>query len=155
VLEGVWSLNKAILHCAVDLLSRREHSYKEIMQKLKLREHDEDEIIPVLEYLITKDYLSEERFAECLFRTRMNKGYGWRSIKSELSQKGVCSSIIVELNKNQQIDWYLQAELAYNKRFGESDIKDQKDKAKRIRFMQYRGFSSDEIMPLIKSSRCI
>ncbi len=148
-------MNKAILHCAVDLLSRREHSYKELFNKLKLREHSEDEISPVLEYLIEKDYLSEERFAESLFRTRMNKGYGWRSIKSELSQKGVCSSIIHELNKNQQIDWYLQAELAYNKRFGENDIKDQKEKAKRIRFMQYRGFSSDEIMPLIKSERYI
>jgi len=155
VFKGYSSLNKAILHCSVDLLSRREHSYKELMNKLKLREHSENEITPVLEYLIEKDYLSEERFAECLFRTRMNKGYGWRSIKSELAQKGVCSSIIIELNKNQQIDWYLQAELAYNKRFGESDIKDQKDKAKRIRFMQYRGFSSDEIMPLVKSSRYV
>jgi regulatory protein len=145
-------LNKAILHCAVDLLSRREHSYKELLQKLKLREHSESEIIPVLEYLIEKNYLSEERFAESLFRTRMNKGYGWRFIKSELAQKGVCSSITCQLNKNQQIDWYLQAELAYNKRFGESTIKDQKDKAKRIRFMQYRGFSTDEIMVLVKSS---
>ena len=40
--------------------------------------------------------------------------------------KYVHSSIIKELNKNQQIDWYLQAELAYNKRFGESGYKDQK-----------------------------
>ncbi|MBA6364078.1 RecX family transcriptional regulator, partial [Colwellia sp. BRX8-8] len=69
---------------------------------------------------------------------------------NELEQKGVCDTIIVELSKNQQIDWYLQAELAYNKRFGESTIKDQKDKLKRIRFMQSRGFSSDEIMILIK-----
>jgi len=146
-------LDKTILHCAVDLLSRREHSYKELLQKLKLRDHCEEAITPVLEYLIEKDYLSEERFAESLVRNRMNKGYGWRFIKNELAQKGVCSSIILEQNKNQQIDWYLQAELAYNKRFGECDIKDQKDKAKRIRFMQYRGFSSDEIMPLIKSIR--
>ena len=112
-------------------------------------------IVPVLEYLIEKNYLSEQRFVESLFRTRINKGYGWRFIKSELAEKGVCSSIIIELNKNQQIDWYLQAELAYNKRFGESEIKDQKDQAKRIRFMQYRGFSSDETMPLNKSIRYI
>jgi regulatory protein len=146
-------LNKAILHCSVGFLSRREHSYKELMHKLKLREYSEDEITSVLEYLIEKGYLSDERFAESLFRTRMNKGYGWRSIESELDEKGVCSSIILELSKNQQIDWYLQAELAYNNRFGATDIKDQKDKAKRIRFMQYRGFSSDEIMPLMKPSK--
>ncbi|NQZ24673.1 MAG: regulatory protein RecX [Colwellia sp.] len=111
--------------------------------------------MPVLEYLIEKNYLSEQRFEESQLRTRINKGYGWRFIKSELAEKGVCSSIIIELNKNQQIYWYLQAELAYNKRFGESEIKDQKDQAKRIRFMQYRGLSSDEPMPLNKSIRYI
>jgi regulatory protein len=74
----------------------------------------------------------------------MNKVYDWCYIKSELAGKGVCSSIIGKQNKNQQIDWYLQAELAYNKRFGESDIKDQKDKVKGILFIQYRGFSFDE-----------
>lgn len=72
--------------------------------------------------------MSEQGFAERLFGTRVNKGYGWLYIRNESAQKGVCHSIIVELNKNQQIDWYLQAELAYNKRFGESTIKDQKEK---------------------------
>jgi regulatory protein len=85
----------------------------------------------------------------------MNKGYGWLYISNELEQKGVCDTIIDEVNKNQQIDWYLQAELAYNKRFGESTIKDQKDTTKRIRFMQRRGFSSNEITPLIKYTRYI
>jgi regulatory protein len=153
VFKGNYSLNKAILHCSVDILSRREHSYQELMEKLKLREYSEDEITPVVEYLIEKNYLSEQRFSECFFGSRLNKGYGWLYISNELAQKGVCDSIIVELNKNQQIDWYLQAELAYNKRFGASTIKDQKDKIKRIRFMQYRGFSPDEIMPLIKDTR--
>ncbi len=66
-------------------------------------------------------------------------------LKVNWQKKGVCRSIIIELNKNHQIDWYLQAELAYNKRFGESGSKDQKNKAKRIRFMQYRVLSFDEI----------
>ncbi|MBA6230782.1 MULTISPECIES: RecX family transcriptional regulator [unclassified Colwellia] len=35
----------------------------------------------------------------------------------------------------------------------QKDPKDQKDKIKRIRFMQYRGFSPDEIIPLIKDTR--
>jgi regulatory protein len=38
------------------------------------------------------------------------------------------SIILIELSKNQQIDWYLQAELAYNKRFGDIEFKDPKDK---------------------------
>ena len=51
--------------------------------------------------------------------------------------------------KNIEIDWYLQAELAYNKRFGTRYIKDQKDKAKRMRFLQYRGFTMDEINEVV------
>ena len=43
--------------------------------------------------------------------------------------------ILIELSKNQQIDWYLQAELAYNKRFGDIEFKDPKDKVQRIRFI--------------------
>lgn len=142
-------MNKAILHSAIGLLSRREHSVKELVQKLKLRKFEVEEIDTVIEYLLEEDYLSNERFAESVFRTRVNKGYGWLYIKNELAQKGVQSSTINELYNNSEIDWYLHAELAYNKRFGAYDIADQKDKAKRVRFLQGRGFSTDEIFAVL------
>lgn len=65
--------------------------------------------------------------------------------------KGGSGEIVQKLLRNHEIDWYLQAELAYNKRFGASLIKDQNDKAKRMRFMQPRGFSTDEIMTLLNA----
>jgi len=161
-------MKKEILHRAVDLLSRREHSHKELHQKLIKKDFDSVDIYPVLDYLIEKDYLSDERFAESIFRVRVDRGFGWLSIKNELSQKGVCSTIINELNKNDEIDWYLQAELAYNKRFNtpldeyfnfkESQSHSSKDKAyqlavkekaKRMRFLQYRGFSPDQIITVL------
>jgi len=142
-------LNKRILHSAIGLLSRREHSAKEITQKLLLRKFDLDEIPPVIEFLIEQNYLSHDRFAESIFRTRVNRGYGWLFIENELNKKGVSSSIIMQLKNNQQIDWYLQAELAYNKRFGTAAIIDQKDKAKRVRFLQSRGFTTDEIFSIL------
>lgn len=71
------------------------------------------------------------------------------TLKNALKLQGVNHEIITELNKNDEIDWYLQAELAYNKRFGTNTISDQKDKAKRIRFLQYRGFSTDQIMAVL------
>lgn len=142
-------MNKSILHSAIGLLSRREHSTKELTQKLLLRKFEQEEITPVIEYLIEENYLSHERFAESVFRTRVNRGYGWLYIKNELAQKGISSSLISQLKNNQQIDWYLQAELAYNKRFGTTAVIDQKDKAKRARFLQSRGFSSDEIFAIL------
>ncbi len=144
------------LHCGVGLLARREHSEFELRQKLSSREFDSDDIDTAIERLLDKDYLSDTRFAQSTCRYRVNRGYGWRYIANELKQKGVCSLIIQQLQKNCEIDWYLQAELAYNKRFGELGEKDpqarQKEKAKRIRFLQYRGFSTDEIFALINDN---
>jgi len=141
------------LHCGVGLLARREHSEFELRQKLSTREFALDDIEVAIERLLEKDYLSDTRFAVSTCRYRTNRGYGWRYIVNELKQKGVCSTIIQQLHKNCGIDWYLQAELAYNKRFGEYEVKPhlvtQKEKAKRIRFLQYRGFSTDEIFAII------
>ncbi len=69
---------------------------------------------------------------------------------NELEQKGVSTTIIQNLRESCEIDWYLQAELAYNKRFAIKDSADlclddsldkktkqkliEKDKAKKVRF---------------------
>lgn len=147
------SVKQTALHCGVALLARREHSEFELRQKLHIREFDGDEIEGAIARLLEKDYLSDVRFAQSTCRYRANRGYGWRYIANELKQKGVCSTIIQQLQKNCEIDWYLQAELAYNKRFGESwenkPQVDQKQQTKSIRFLQYRGFSTDEILAIV------
>jgi regulatory protein len=159
-------LKQTVLHCAVGLLARREHSQIELIDKLKRREFLADEIDEAIEQLLEKKYLSDERFAISRCNYRVNRGYGWLYIANELKQKGVSATIIQNLRENCEIDWYLQAELAYNKRFGikdsvEVDFEEslnkktkqkliQKDKAKKIRFLQYRGFSTDEIMTVIE-----
>lgn len=142
-------MNKEILHKAIDFLSRRDHSKQELYNKLLKKEFDNDEIIVVLDFLQAKNYFNDLNFAEMILRSRVSKGYGWRYIVQELQQKGVSREVVSQLQENHEIDWYYQAELAYNKRFANAEIKDQKDKAKRIRFLQYRGFSTDEIFALI------
>ena len=112
---------------------------------------------------MTKNYLSDERFASSRCRYQAKRGYGWIFIVNELKQKGVCATIIQNLRESCEIDWYLQAELAYNKRFGINSCSAnnggnaldkriaQKEQAKKIRFLQYRGFSIDEIMAVLET----
>ena len=138
-------MNKEALHSAIQLLSRREHSNKELTQKLLAREFPQDDLAEIIDYLLVKNYLSDDRFAESVIRNRVAKGYGWRYIKNELTQKGVEHASIQLALQEQDIDWYELAQQAYQKKFGQAPIKDQKDKAKRIRFLQYRGFSHEEI----------
>ncbi len=145
-------MKQTALHCAVGLLARRDHSQVELQQKLKQREFTVQDIDLAIEHLLSKNYLCDDRFAQSICRYRSNRGFGWQYIANELKQKGVSSTIIQQLHKNCEIDWYLQAELAYNKRFGIKTIEDKKDRAKRIRFLQYRGFSVDEILTALNVS---
>lgn len=138
-----------ILQTAINYLSYREQSCKELIYKLQTKGFAITDILPVIDHLQQKNYQSDQRYAESIIRNRVNKGYGVLYIKQALSQQGIANSIIEQELKNQQIDWYLQAELAYNKRFAGAVIKDNKDRAKRIRFMQSRGFSHEHIFTLI------
>ncbi len=147
-------MDKALLHSAIDLLSRREHSIAELTNKLRQRSYQTDDIEQVITFLQENNYLSEQRFAESVFRSRINKGYGKRYIVAELQQKGVASHVISEAEEQAEVDWYQQAEQCYRKKFANSKIEDQKDKAKRIRFLQYRGFSTDEIFAVLNIDEC-
>ena len=156
-------MKQTALHCAVGLLARRELSETELIQKLMLREFPQADIDAAISIMLEKNYLSNERFASSRCRYQANRGYGWNHIANELKQKGVCITIIQHLRESCEIDWYLQAEIAYNKRFGikniivsnDDEVLDkkatQKEQAKKIRFLQYRGFSSDEIFAVIEN----
>ncbi len=140
-----------VLQAAINYLSYREHASKELIDKLQHKGFAASDIAEVIAHLQEKNYQSDQRYAECIIRNRVNKGYGPLYIAQALRQQGITSSVIEQEIKNQQIDWYLQAELAYNKRFADVVIKDNKDRAKRIRFMQNRGFSTEQIFTLLSS----
>ncbi|WOH37357.1 regulatory protein RecX [Thalassotalea fonticola] len=145
-------IKKDVKKAAYSLLARREHSQKELMQKLKLREFNSDDIQIVLDALSEQDIQSDLRFGESMFRLRIAKGYGWIYIAAELKQKGLTSDTIAAVYASQHVDWFLQAEIAYQKRFDNTEIIDQKDKAKRVRFLQYRGYSFEQINTVLNLS---
>ena len=103
-------------------------------------------------FLIAENYQSEIRAAECFFRNRVSRGYGWLYIKNELKQKGIASDIAYSIEQEQNINWFEQVQTTYVKKFAQTPITDQKEKAKRMRFLQYRGFSMDEIMSVLNTT---
>ena len=145
-------MNKDILHQAIGLLSRREHTLKELRQKLTQRDHELSGINEVLAFLVAENYQSEIRAAESIFRNRVSRGYGWLYIKNELKQKGVPSEIYTAVYQEQDVDWFQQITETYSKKFADTEVSDQKDKAKRMRFLQYRGFSIDEILSILNAN---
>ena len=135
---------------AVRLLSRRDHSVFELERKLKLREFPQDEIDIALEDLVKRDYLSDQRFSEAYIYIRQKKGFGPLRIGVELNERGVGERIYQNFLRQSSEDWMDTLERAYQTKYRGSPIKDFQEKAKRIRFLQYRGFTLDNIHKVVK-----
>ncbi len=135
---------------AVRLLSRREHSAFEISEKLRKRDFDEAEISTAIAELQQGDWLSDERFAEAYIRMRQQKGFGPIRIAMELNERGVKESIVENYLPAVDEDWQEILLRQYQKKYRNQPMADYADKAKRIRFLQYRGFPLDAIYRLLK-----
>ena len=134
---------------AVKLLSRREHSALEIRDKLLKRDFEEEEIAQAISELQQGDWLSDERFAEAYIRMRQQKGFGPIRIAIELNERGVDESIVDSYLHAGDENWLQTLTQQYSKKYKNKAIEDYNDKAKRIRFLQYRGFSLDMIYRVI------
>jgi regulatory protein len=130
---------------AVSYLARREHSALELRRKLEKAGFDPADIEHVLSQLQQADLQSDERFSESYVRSRINRGYGKTRIRMELQERGVADELITDSLQQAEVDWFALAAEVRSKRFGEQDPEDFKSRAKQLRFLQYRGFSHDEI----------
>lgn len=136
---------KDIEQKALDLLSLREHSRQELTRKLLKRKFELADIDVVLDKLMERKFLSEERFTEAYINSRMKKGYGPLRIEQELQERGVNGAIIGRTFETMDCDWYAQAVDVRRKKFGEGRVDDYKEKAKQMRFLQYRGFDQEQL----------
>ncbi|MFO7581608.1 regulatory protein RecX [Guyparkeria sp.] len=141
---------------SVGLLARREHSARELAAKLRSRGFVAEVIEPVLERLATERLQSDERFVEAYLRQRSEKGYGPQRIAAELGERGIDDSLISagfrQAEAEGEIDWFARAEAVYARKFGGRPIEDIKERAKRMRFMQYRGFTHEQIAAAVNSN---
>lgn len=162
---------------AMDLLARREHSRQELLVKLSRRFPSETVVSEsILDDLEMDGMLSDQRFAEAFVSSRKRRGYGPARIRRELMERGVHRDLIDQEVSSEAHDWYTVVEEVWSRRFGskalqaehsvsEDDLesdrpvtsqerliesqKRQKRIAKQIRFLQYRGFSSDHIQSIM------
>ncbi|MEM7565176.1 MAG: regulatory protein RecX [Pseudomonadota bacterium] len=135
---------------AMDLLARREHSEKELRQKLKTREFDTDEIETALQKLIEDGLLSDERFAESYVNHRVNAGLGPMKIRFELRQKGINDALAETCLSAFSGQWNSLMRETRERKFGKSIPDDYKDQMKQARFLQNRGFSPESVMRLFR-----
>ncbi len=130
---------------AMNFLARREHSVHELTTKLVKAEFDCDDIQNIIARLTEQDLQSDQRFAENYTRYRSNRGFGSQKIRQELKERGVDVELINDALEQQNIDWFAIAVMVRHKRFGEQSPDEFKEQAKQQRFLQYRGFTHEQI----------
>jgi regulatory protein len=138
-----------VRRAAMDLLARREHSFRELQTKLVQRFGDSPLVRAEIARLRDERLQSDERFAEAYLFSRSRRLYGPGRIKAELRERGIDDTVIAALFREAEIDWQTNLRQLVETRFGKQPAADFKEKAKRLRFLQYRGFSADDVGGII------
>ncbi len=134
-----------IRRAAIDLLARREHSRQELCSKLNRRFPDSDAIAEQLDALAVAGLQSDRRFCEVFVRSKWQQGQGPQRIRRELEQRGIGGALQRELLWEAGIDWHASLQELYQRKFEGRAAHDQKERARRMRFLHYRGFGFDLI----------
>ena len=134
-----------VLHAAVGYLSRREYSRQELMQKLQAKGYEQERILTCLERLSREGLQSDERFTEAFVISRLQKGQGPMRIRVELRQRGVADSMIATHLDERAHCWYERAREVRQRKYADDQPSDYREKMKQARFLQQRGFTSDQI----------
>lgn len=125
---------------ALGLLARREHSRKELRQKLDRSGYARDEAGEALERLGEQHYQDDDRFAEALIRNRSAQGYGPMRLRAELKSHGLPDARIRSLLDAADVDWTASAAAQLRRRYGAAGAADPSERARRAQFLLRRGF---------------
>ena len=134
---------------AMKLLTRREHSRRELQQKLLQRGFEFSLVDRVLDELCARNQLSDVRYAEALVSHRLKTGYGPDYIRQELRQRSVDPLIIDEALAGAEWSWSEVAAARHAAHFPNPVIQDYKDWARRASYLQRRGFDIETIRQVL------
>ena len=141
---------KEIREVCFRLLTRREHSQQELVNKLTIKGFDRLESQVIVDVLADECWQSDQRFAESYTRYRIRKGFGPIKISFELQQRGVENFDLDATLLDLADDWNEIIESVYLKKYSNDKLLVNKEWLKRNRFLQQRGFSSEMISVFFK-----
>jgi regulatory protein len=127
-------------------LARREHSRAELARKLAPHAESPEALAQLLDALAARKQLSDERYAEARAH-QLSRRYGAARIRLDLKSKGVAAELAERISAGDELG-RARAILARKYR---SSAATREERARRMRFLQGRGFSHDTIRKLLSS----
>jgi len=126
---------------------RREHSRAELARKLAPHAESPQAVAEVLDVLLSRKQLSDERFAEERARS-LSRKYGAAKIRQDLKSKGIAAEVVDRISTEGELE---RARAILQRKYREPAAT-REERAKRARFLQGRGFSYEVIRSAISTS---
>jgi regulatory protein len=136
---------RTVKTAALALLAGRDFGRRELAERLARKGYPESLIESVVAELVADQSLSEERYVEQFVTQHASRGQGPMRIRVELRERGVEPAAIEQALEQAEANWVESARVARRRRFGAGPPRDFRERAKQARFLQYRGFSSEQI----------
>jgi regulatory protein len=95
--------------------------------------------------------LDDTRYAESLVRMLTGRGQGPQRVRHALNEAGISTDLTASALDTAP-DWSQLAAEVRRRKFGARIPKDWPERARQMRFLQYRGFSKDHIASALGSS---
>ena len=134
----------------MDFLARREYGLEELIRKLADKGYKRTVVEDEVARLSDEGLQSDTRFAEAFVQSRINQGKGPVRIRADLGQRGIRDGVIEGALANASADWFELALSERVKKFGADRPAGFKEKARQMRFLQYRGFEQDHIQEAVE-----
>ena len=131
-----------IEQAAIRILSQFEHTVRQLKTKLLKKGFAVDDVDEVLKDLQQQNLVSDERFAQEYVVSRLNKGFGPVRIAQEMRDKGVSENLVDNTLDEFYEQWPEIMDKALVKKFGGTSVLNFAERARRARFLEYRGFPS-------------
>ncbi|MDQ2639052.1 MAG: recombination regulator RecX [Pseudomonadota bacterium] len=135
---------QAVRSGALALLGRREYASGEIAEALTRKGYAAAIVTEVVAELAAERLLDDSRYAEGLVRQLAGRGQGPGRIRQELQEAGISAALISQVLDSGH-DWHALAREVRLRKFGATPPAGWPERARQMRFLQYRGFSNDHI----------
>ena len=140
------SLESRALAC----LARREFSRSELRSRLAPHAESAEALEAVLDKLVSRKLLSEERFVESLVRRRSSR-FGSARIRQELRSHQVDAAQVREVVQALDATEFERARDVWRKRFREA-ASTREERLKQMRFLAARGFAAETIRRVVEGA---
>ena len=135
----------------MDYLARREHGQRELVGKLETAGFERDTGEAAVAQLAAEGLQDDRRFVENFVQSRIGQGKGPVRIRLELEQHGIEGTLVDEAI-DAAANWGALARQVRIRKFGTRPPTDFPEKARQMRFLQYRGFDSEHVRRAVEAS---